>query len=292
MTSPSDWIAGARPRTFGAAIAPVLLGTAVGAPLRDVHWGFAVLALSVALSLQIGVNYANDYSDGIRGTDDDRVGPMRLVATGRATPAAVRLAAGISLGIAVVLGAWLAALVDWKLLLVGVAAILAAVGYTGGARPYGYRGFGEVVVFLFFGIVATIGSGYVQSLQVTNAAWIASLVVGLPASAVLLANNIRDIATDTQAKKYTLAVRLGPQRARLFFQMMIAVTIASVIALSMTTTWWALLGLLALPLAVMACIGIRAEAPPILIATLVTTVRFELLLAISCATGIWIGSWN
>ncbi|MEX2256759.1 MAG: 1,4-dihydroxy-2-naphthoate polyprenyltransferase, partial [Acidimicrobiia bacterium] len=221
------WLAGARPRTLGAAIAPVLVGTAAArGDGVSLSWVRAVLALVVAVALQVGVNYANDYSDGVRGTDAERRGPVRLTASGLASPAAVRAAAAIALAVGALAGLVLAILVSPWLLLVGAAAIAAAVLYTGGPRPYGYAGLGEVMVLVFFGIVATAGSAFVQAERVPATAWWGSLVVGLLACAILLANNVRDVATDASTGKRTLAVLVGERRARLLYVACVAVALA------------------------------------------------------------------
>ena len=219
-----DWIAGARPRTLPAALVPVLVGTAAAAGMNGdtnalkglVIWRFAA-ALVVSLALQIGVNYANDYSDGIRGTDADRVGPMRLTGSGRKSPGAVKRAAFLSFGVAAVAGLGLAAATSWWLIAVGLVAIAAAWFYTGGPRPYGYAGLGEVFVFVFFGIVATTGSAFVQIERVTPLTLLVSIPVGLFATALLVVNNLRDIPGDTEAGKRTLAVRLGDKRTRILY---------------------------------------------------------------------------
>lgn len=212
MTSVSKWITGARPRTLPAAIAPVLVATAYAgsnwAPLR------ALSALLVSLALQIGVNYANDYSDGIRGTDDSRVGPVRLTASGLATPKSVRTAAIISFLFAALIGLTLAAATSWWIILVGVLAINAAWGYTGGSNPYGYKGLGEISVFLFFGVIATVGTYYVQTEELDLQILIISIPMGALACAILAINNLRDRAQDEIVGKKTLAVRLGDKGAR------------------------------------------------------------------------------
>jgi len=208
------WIEGARLRTLPAAIAPVAAGTGAAAALDGFHAGRAVLALVVALALQIGVNYANDYSDGIRGTDDTRVGPVRLVASG-VRPRLVKFAAFTCFGVAAASGLVLVILAQqWWLLAVGALAILAGWGYTGGKNPYGYRGLGEVGVFAFFGLFAVLGTTYTQAGQISWAATAGAVAIGLLACAILMANNLRDIATDTDAGKRTVAVRVGEAWAR------------------------------------------------------------------------------
>ena len=243
MTSPADWLAGARPRTLPAAVAPVLAGTGVAAYVDSAVWWKAALALLVSLALQVGVNYANDYSDGIRGTDADRVGPMRLVGSGTATPGAVRTAAFAAFGVAALAGLVLAATTAWWLIAVGAICVLAAWFYTGGGKPYGYFGLGEVMVFVFFGLVAVIGTTYVQTGTWEWPALYAGVGIGALACAILVANNLRDIPTDTVAGKRTLAVRLGDERTRGLYALLVVAAAAAVIAVAAATTWWALLGL-------------------------------------------------
>jgi 1,4-dihydroxy-2-naphthoate octaprenyltransferase len=218
------WIAGARPRTLPAAVVPVIVGTAAAAGMNggtDALKGLIIwrilAALVVALALQVGVNYANDYSDGVRGTDDDRVGPMRLTGSGTKRPGAVKRAAFIAFGVAAAVGLALAFATTWWLLIVGAAAIAAAWFYTGGPRPYGYAGLGEVFVFVFFGVVATSGSAFVQIERFTPLTLLISIPVGMFATALLVVNNLRDIPGDTEVGKNTLAVRLGDKRTRIFY---------------------------------------------------------------------------
>ena len=244
MATASQWLAGARPRTLPAAVAPVVAGSGAAYIAGHVSASAAVLCLVVALALQVGVNYANDYSDGIRGTDAVRVGPMRLVGSGAASPSAVKRAAFSSFGVAAVAGlavVWLSG--HWWLLVVGVAAILAAWYYTGGKRPYGYAGLGELMVFVFFGLVAVMGTTYVQAGRATPASFIAAVAVGLVACQVLVANNLRDIAGDREVGKRTLATRLGDRGTRLLYLAMSIVVAAAVVLLAALTSWWALLGL-------------------------------------------------
>ncbi|MGC6477126.1 MAG: 1,4-dihydroxy-2-naphthoate polyprenyltransferase [Ilumatobacteraceae bacterium] len=228
------WIAGARPRTLPAAVVPVAVGAAVAvddSEWSSVSWAGVVLALVVSLSLQVGVNYANDYSDGVRGTDDVRVGPLRLVASGSATPEQVRAAALTSLLLASVAGFALAAMTSWWLIAVGVAAVLAAWGYTGGPKPYGYLGLGEVFVFVFFGLVATVGTTFAAVEQLLWRSWVAGVGVGALACALLVVNNLRDLPTDRDVNKRTLAVRLDDARTRVMFTTLVVVALASSVAI-------------------------------------------------------------
>ncbi|HEY7718430.1 MAG TPA: 1,4-dihydroxy-2-naphthoate polyprenyltransferase, partial [Pedococcus sp.] len=243
MATPAQWLEGARPRTLPAAVAPVLAGTGVAAFLDQAVWWKAALALGVALALQVGVNYANDYSDGIRGTDDDRVGPMRLVGSGAATPAAVKRAAFLAFGVAAVAGLVLAATTAWWLVALGLVSMVAAWYYTGGSKPYGYLGLGEVMVFVFFGLVAVIGTTYVQTETFELPALYAACGIGALACAILVVNNLRDIPTDEVAGKRTLAVRLGDERTRGLYALLVLAAAVSVAAVAVSTQWPALLGL-------------------------------------------------
>jgi len=228
------WLTGARPRTLPAAVVPVAVGTAVAIDADGwsaVCWTRVLLALAVSLLLQIGVNYANDYSDGVRGTDDVRVGPVRLVASGLASANQVRAAALLSLGLAAVAGALLAAMTSWWLIVVGVAALLSAWGYTGGPKPYGYLGLGELFVFVFFGLVATVGTTFAAVINLPWRSWVAGVGVGTLACALLVVNNLRDLPIDSEVGKKTLAVRLGDKRTRAFYVALIGVAVVSVIAM-------------------------------------------------------------
>lgn len=245
MATVGQWIEGARLRTLPMAIAPVIIGTAAAYDLGALDWGRAVLAAVVALLLQIGVNYANDYSDGIRGTDEVRVGPLRLVGSGVAAPAHVKMAAFAALGAAMVAGLGLVLLSQaWWLLLVGAGAVLAAWGYTGGKNPYGYRGLGDVFVFIFFGPVATLGTTFTQAGHVSTTAVLASISTGLIAVALLMANNVRDIPTDREVGKRTLAVRLGDRNARLSYVLMLLLSVALMLVLAPQQPWLWLMALL------------------------------------------------
>ena len=219
MTSREIWIAGARPKTLGAAIAPVIVGTAFAG--YDAEPTNFILALLVALALQIGVNYANDYSDGVRGTDDDRVGPIRLVGSGLAKPEAVKRAAFLSFFVAAFAGLILSARTEWYLLIIGALAIIAAWTYTGGPKPYGYQALGEISVFIFFGLVATLGTYFVQVGSISWPVILAAISMGLLATAILNVNNLRDLERDAKSGKRTLAVRLGAARTRTLYRITI-----------------------------------------------------------------------
>jgi 1,4-dihydroxy-2-naphthoate octaprenyltransferase len=278
----NKWIIGARLRTLPAAIAPVLVATAYAGsnwePIR------AFSALLVSLALQIGVNYANDYSDGIRGTDDSRIGPVRLTASGLASPKAVRTAAQISFLFAAVIGLTLAIATSWWIILVGALAINAAWGYTGGANPYGYKGLGEISVFLFFGIVATTGSYFVQTEELNLEIFIIAIPMGSLACAILAINNLRDRAQDQIVGKRTLAVRLGDRGARRLY---IALLISAHIFALLTFKQAALLTLLATPLTWSLARGVsRGVNGGDLIPYLAKTGKLQLVFAILFALGL------
>ena len=224
-------------------MSPVLAGTNVAAYVDQAVWWKALLALVVALALQVGVNYANDYSDGVRGTDADRVGPLRLVGSGTTAAADVKRAAFVAFGVAMAAGLVLAATSSWWLLLVGAAAVVAAWFYTGGSQPYGYHALGEVMVFVFFGLVAVLGTTYVQTGLLPAPGWSAAVGVGALACAILVANNVRDIPTDATSGKRTLAVVLGDARSRALYALLVFVAAATLVGLAVTTSWLALLGL-------------------------------------------------
>ena len=289
MTTAAQWLQGARPRTLPAALAPVLVGTGAAiatagfAPVR------AFLALVVALSLQVGVNYANDYSDGVRGTDAHRVGPLRLVGSGVAAPSAVLRAALLSFGTAALVGLVLAASTSWWVLLVGAIALAAAWGYTGGAKPYGYRGFGEVSVFVFFGLVAVLGTTYVQAERLTWGALFGGIACGALACAILVTNNLRDIPTDEASGKRTLAVVLGDGRTRVLYPALVGS--ALVVPLLLAPAYpGALLALLAAPLALAPIDSVRrGDTGRDLVPVLQGTGRLQLVYGVLLAVGLALG---
>ncbi len=291
MASAAHWVAGARPRTLPAAISPVLAGTGVAAYDDEAVWWKALLALVVALALQVGVNYANDYSDGIRGTDADRVGPMRLVGSGTASPGAVKRAAFLAFGVAGVAGLVLAATTAWWLVLVGAVSVLAAWFYTGGSKPYGYLGLGEVMVFVFFGLVAVLGTAYVQTEDWQAPALYAAIGIGAIACAILVANNLRDIPTDRGAGKITLAVRLGDARTRILYVLLMLLALVALVGVALATTPWALLALgYAVPAAQATRVVRSGAGGPGLIPVLQLTGVAELLYGLGLLVGLAIGS--
>ena len=270
------WILGARTRTLPAAITPVIVGAAIAYPKFNLL--NALLCLVVGLALQIAVNYANDYSDGVRGTDSERVGPTRLVASGLATAAEVKRAAYIAFGIAAIAGIYLSIRSSLALLVIGALAIISAWRYTGGNNPYGYRGLGELYVFIFFGLVATLGTFYAQTGIITLEATVAAISNGAVSCALLAVNNIRDIESDTKANKLTLAVRIGDTRARRFYMLLIFIAIFSGFILT-------ILASLSVVLAIPLLSQIRYLKERDLIQTLGATGRFQLLLGALISIG-------
>jgi 1,4-dihydroxy-2-naphthoate octaprenyltransferase len=245
-----QWVAGARVRTLPNSIAPVIVGAGAAGAIGEFNWWASLLALVVALALQVGVNYANDYSDGVRGTDSDRVGPMRLVGSGVASAASVRLAAVLCFGVAGVAGLVLVALTGrWWLISIGVVSVAAAWFYTGGPKPYGYAGWGEVAVFAFFGPVAVLGTLYVQTGEITWLGVAGAVALGSISAAVLVTNNLRDLPKDRAAGKITLAVRLGDRGSRVLYFVLVAVPFAVTVVAAIQYQWL-LLGLLAAVLVV------------------------------------------
>ena len=289
MATLSQWIPGARPRTQPAAVSPILVGNGAAYQTGHVVWAYALLALVVALALQVGVNYANDYSDGIRGTDEVRVGPVRLVGQRLAAPGSVKIAAFACFFFAGLMGLALVGLSGlWVMIPIGAAAIVAAWYYTGGSRPYGYLGLGEVFVFVFFGLVATLGTMATMT-PPTAAGWWGAIGVGALASAILVANNLRDIPTDREHGKRTLAVRMGESGTRSFYVVLIAVAFVMT-GLAALTSPWALLAVLAAPLVVrpmQAVVG-RATGPG-LIPALAGTGQFQLAWSVLLAVGLALG---
>ncbi len=288
MATADQWLQGARPRTLPAAVAPVIAGTGVAAAYEATVWSLAGLCLVVAISLQVAVNYANDYSDGIRGTDDERVGPLRLVGSGVARPAAVKRAAFTAFGVAALAGLALALATSWWLLAVGASAILAAWGYTGGPRPYGYAGLGEVFVFVFFGLVAVGGTAFVQIGSVTWLSVVVAVPVGMLACAILVANNLRDLPRDAEAGKRTLAVRIGDRSTRAMYSALVLLPFVVPIALYGNGFAWAPLALAAFPVSLVQHRLVRAGASgpdlvPVLKATGITELLFALFLAVGLA---------
>ncbi|HUW88622.1 MAG TPA: 1,4-dihydroxy-2-naphthoate polyprenyltransferase [Candidatus Paceibacterota bacterium] len=283
MTTLDTWVKGARPRTLAAALAPVIVATALAG--SEAMASRAALALLVSLSLQIGVNYSNDYSDGIRGTDSDRVGPIRIVASGLATPNSVKTAAIISFLVGAIAGLVLAILTSWWLIAVGATAILAAWYYTGGKKPYGYSGLGEIAVFLFFGLVATMGSYFVQTEEITLKSFLTAIPVGALACAILAINNIRDREKDQAAGKRTVAVRLGDQGSRNFFVGLLLLAHLS----SLLITPWALLTLILAPLTFQLAHSVKSQIHgSALIPSLARTGELQLLFAGLLALALWL----
>ena len=305
------WVAGARPRTLPAAVVPVLVGTAVAAGLQHggtltrpgtfnehIHVGLkglivwrALAAAAVALFIQIGTNYANDYSDGVRGTDDQtRVGPLRLVGSGLRSPSSVKKAAIASFGVAALAGLALAAATTWWLLLVGAVCFAAGWLYTGGPKPYGYYGFGELFVFVFFGLVATVGSTYVQLEWIPWLAWACAVPVGALATALLVVNNLRDIPTDAVAGKKTLAVRIGDRRTRvLYVVLMVVPYLAIPVIAGLGTRWVAIVAFGAILLAQKPVLAVIEGAKgPALIPVLAGTARVQLVYGLLLSFGLFV----
>jgi 1,4-dihydroxy-2-naphthoate octaprenyltransferase len=289
VASVAQWVEGARPRTLPNAIAPVIAGTGAAAWLDSAVWWRALLALVVAVAMIIGVNYANDYSDGIRGTDDVRAGPLRLVGSRLATPRSVLTAAMVSFALAAAAGLTLAIVSTPWLIAVGVVCIAGAWLYTGGKKPYGYLGLGEVAVFVFFGLVAVLGTQYTQALRVDWVGLALAVAIGSLSSAVLVANNLRDIPTDKEAEKITLAVRLGDARTRLLYMALLAVALIVTLLLMLATPWCAV-GLVAAPLAWRATRPIKTGAVgaaliPVLRDTGLTMLVWSIAVALALAFG-------
>jgi 1,4-dihydroxy-2-naphthoate octaprenyltransferase len=286
MTTREQWIAGARPKTLPAAIAPVLVGTSfAGYNATFLH---TLLALIVALALQVGVNYANDYSDGIKGTDADRVGPMRLVGSGAATPDAVKKAAFLSFFIASLAGLILASRTSWLLVALGALCILAAWTYTGGPKPYGYQALGEVSVFIFFGVVATVGTYYVQTESVSREVLLASFAMGALACAILVLNNLRDLEKDQLSDKKTLAVVMGDKETRNLYKWLMFFALVMSVALTFFSLYY-LLALLSLPLVSKSVRAVTSGASEsALIDLLAKTGRIQIIYAVALSFAAWL----
>lgn len=283
----SIWIEAARPRTLPAAISPVLVGTAAAETF--IGWRFAA-ALVVALSLQVGVNFANDLFDGLRGVDrEERRGPRRAVASGAVSPRAMRTAMIAALALGALVGLSLVVAVGPELLVVGAASIAAALSYSGGPAPYASRGLGEVAVFIFFGVVATVGSAYVQEEALSRLAYAAAIPIGLLATSILVANNLRDVPTDSAAGKTTLAVRLGAPRTRRLYQALVAIAFGcTIVVAGVAGSFLPLLALAAAPLAVRPMtLVLYSPEPGALIEALGGTGRLQLAYALLLSVGLW-----
>ena len=279
----NKWILGARIKTLPAAIAPVIVGTSLADQIKVIN---ALLALIVSLSLQIAVNYANDFSDGVRGTDTNRVGPTRLVASNLATASSVKNASFISFFVAIIAGTLLAFNTSVWLIAVGLISILAAWGYTGGKKPYGYLGFGELAVFIFFGVVATVGSYYVQVEQISSSALLLSIPMGSLSCAILVINNLRDLNQDKLVSKRTMAVKLGDANTRIFYLLLLVLAQVSAAAAASINNY-ALLTLLWLPLTYSAANQVlKGASGKELITILGKTSRLQLLLAVTLAVSL------
>lgn len=281
------WLLGARPRTLPAAVVPVAVGTAAAVGTGGLFWWRAIAALIVSVALQIGTNFANDYSDGVRGTDgEQRVGPARLVGDGLASPAQVKRAAMLAFGIAAVVGLFVALAVGPELFVVGALSIAAGWFYTGGPRPYGYAGLGEVFVFVFFGLVATAGSTYVHTTELTGTSVLAGVIVGMPVTALLVINNLRDIPGDTESGKRTLAVRLGDVRTRFVYMMLIVASFVLLLPLAALRIG-VIAAVVAVPLAIRAAKPVLKEVRGHeLIPVLGATGQMELVHGLALAIGL------
>jgi 1,4-dihydroxy-2-naphthoate octaprenyltransferase len=296
VTDLADWVNGARPRTLVASVAPVVVGTAAAG--RASLWR-TLAALAVGLGLQIGVNFANDFQDGMRGIDtDERQGPPRLTSSGAASPRSVLFAALVSIAVAGVAGLALAVATSLWLIPIGAAAMLALWFYSGGPRPYASLGLGEVMVFVFFGLMATAGTAYVQAERIPGSAWWSSAAMGFLAVAILEANNVRDISTDSVAGKRTLAVRLGQRRSRALYRALVVAAFATIV-LGVATgiveagyglSQWALLALAAWPLAIGPVEAVGSAEGRALVPVLVGTTQLQLVFGALLALGLWLAA--
>lgn len=287
MAERKYWVEAARPRTLVAGVVPVLVGTAAAGRLSPPRF---LGSLVVAIFMQVGVNFANDYFDAVKGVDtSERLGPRRLTSSGLISPGAMRNAMAAAFLAAVVTGIGLAAFAGWELVVVGAVSVIAALGYSGGPYPYGSRGLGEVFVFIFFGVVATVGSAYVQIEEISALAICASVPVGFLAAAILVANNLRDIPTDSRTSKRTLAVILGDTRTRVAFK---ALIIGSYLSLGLIALCgggpWVLLPLLSFPLAIPVLRKAGTDSGRELIGVLVGTAKLQLAFGVLLAIGLWL----
>ena len=290
VTAVNRWILGARPRTLPAAVVPVAIGAGAAVGGSSPMWWRVAPALIVSLALQVGVNYSNDYSDGIRGTDDVRVGPVRLVAGGLAQPSQVKRAAFMAFGVAAIAGLILAIVTTWWMILVGLVAMLAGWGYTGGPKPYGYLGLGELFVFVFFGLVATVGTAYVIVEEFPAHSWDAGSAAGFLACALLVVNNLRDIPTDRASGKHTLAVRLGDSRTRWLYIVCLASAATLIIVIAVAWRAWAAIALAGFVVAIPPIRLVRRGAHGRdLIAVLASTARTQLIVGLLLAIGLALG---
>ncbi len=294
MTSP--WVLAARPATLPAAVAPVLVGSALAQWAGVFRWDALAVILFAALAIQVGVNFANDLADASRGADtEDRIGPQRAVASGLLTPTQMRWGIAAAFGLAAVAGLYLAWLAGWVIIVIGGASIVAALGYTSGPYPYGYNGLGEVFVFVFFGLVATVGTRYVYDRTAPAEAWWCGVAMGLLASAILVANNVRDIETDRAVGKRTLAVIMGADASRRFFAVLVVGALLTVPAAVLVGVLpvWSLTALVALPRAGLLISAMNAASDgPSLIEVLKGTARLQLVFAVLLSLGIVVSSYD
>lgn len=293
MATVAQWVEGARLRTLPLAVAPIIAGTAAAYEVEKMHLGRAFLAFLVAFFLQVGVNYANDYSDGVKGTDEVRVGPLRLVGSGVASPQSVKLAAFACFGLAMLAGLWLVFLAQqWWFLAIGASAVFAAWGYTGGKRPYGYMGLGDVFVFIYFGLVATLGTLYTQAAELTLSGWVFAVALGLISCALLMANNVRDIPTDIGAGKMTLAVRLGDAWARRTYALEMLVALGLTVLLVKGNPWFMLVFLLIGPTIHSCVVVLGGSRGPQLIPVLKQAGLVALVYSLLVAVAVYLGTFD
>lgn len=293
MATPAQWIEGARLRTLPLALAPIIAGSAAAYEVQSFNGARAFLAFLVAFFLQVGVNYANDYSDGIKGTDEVRVGPLRLVGSGLASPRSVKWAAFACFGLAMFCGLWLVMLAhQWWFLAIGASSVFAAWGYTGGKRPYGYMGLGDVFVFIYFGLVATLGTLFTQAAQLTLTGWVLAVSLGLFSCAMLMANNVRDIPTDIEARKLTLAVRLGDRKARITYAVEMVIAVLLFVLLLPHNPWYLLLFILLAPVLHSCMVVLSGSRGPTLIPVLKQAGIIALALSALAFIAVYCGTFD